>query len=268
MDRRLFNAMHSSALAAGRLLMRYYGRLQPSDIAYKNPIDLVTEADKTAESLVRKRLGRIFPSASFLGEEEGLSGRTDADLMFVLDPLDGTTNFVHTHPFFCVSLACREHGRVTGGVVYAPALRTIYHAVAGNGAFRDGRPVRVSRTPDLHHSLLITGFACVREGRKPDGVPLFTNLIYNCQGIRRSGSAALDLCFVADGRADLFWEIGLNPWDISAGALLVAEAGGRVTNLGGDPEFTVARSIVASNGLIHDEFLTVAKTVNPRYAGK
>lgn len=265
MTDRLQRAMRSAALEAGRLLLSMLGRLRRDQIAYKTSIDLVTEADRRAEALVRRRLGRLFPTAAFLGEEEGRSGSDTADLLFVLDPLDGTTNFVHGHPFFAVSLACRREGRTVAGVVYAPALKTLYEAVEGQGAFRNHRPVRVSPTPDLLHSLLITGFACVREGRKPDNVPIFAKAIYTCQGIRRSGSAALDLCFVADGRADLFWELGLNPWDVAAGSLIVQEAGGKVTDLSGGPDFIDRRSIVASNGLVHEEFLRLVASVDPAY---
>jgi len=265
MNKKILNIIKKTAIEAGDILLSYFGKLKKDQISYKNPVDLVTEADRVSEQFIKKRLHRYFPSSSFYGEEEGLSGQRDAELLFIVDPLDGTTNFVHTHPFFSISIACIKDKVPVCGIVFAPVIKMLYEAIQKNGAKLNQKPIRVSKTSEINQSLLITGFACVRQRLKPDGIKLFNRLIYSAQGIRRSGSAAIDLCFVADGKADLFWEIGLNPWDTAAGALIVKEAGGRVSDFKGKPYFENKKTIVASNGIIHDEFIKIVKETDRRY---
>jgi len=221
-------------------------------------VDLVTRVDRDLEESIRTDLAQAFPDVAFYGEEGAYGALADYPRVFIVDPLDGTTSFVHGHPFYSISIAYREDGTTRLGVVALPAFGETYWAQRGAGAFHDGRRLRVSDTAVLIESLAATGFACVRARLKPDGLPLFNDLIYRIRGIRRCGSAAIDLCYVAEGRYDLYWELHLQPWDTAAGVLMVREAGGRVTDLGGGPEHEPRRHLVASNGLVHDEFLAVA----------
>jgi myo-inositol-1(or 4)-monophosphatase len=261
MTGKIFSEMKKTVLAAGRIVMSYYGRIPRSEVSTKSSFcDLVTEADKKVEAFVKKRLAAKFPDTAFLGEEEGLSGKSEKnEKIFILDPIDGTTNFVHGYPFFSVSLAYREDGVTRAGIVYAPCFRDLYHAVRGSGAFRNGRRIGVSRTDNLGDSLAVTGFACIRGGLKPDNVPILNRVIYQVGGIRRDGSAAIDLCFVAEGRTEIFWEMNLSPWDVAAGSLIVEEAGGKVTDFDGGPDYEAKRAIVATNGSLHGQFLRLLK---------
>jgi myo-inositol-1(or 4)-monophosphatase len=219
----------------------------------KRTADLVTEYDVMSERLIRKRLGELTPELRVVGEEEGgeASGPT-----WYCDPIDGTTNFVHGHPFFCVSIGLIEDGEAWVGAVVAPALRVRWHGFVGGGAVREGKPCRVSGTRALADSLLATGFYPGMTANGPDSnVDSFARLLPQTRGVRRCGSAALDLCMVADGTYDAYWERALNAWDCAAGAALVRAAGGRVTDLRGGPANLAVGHIVASNGHIHDELL-------------
>jgi myo-inositol-1(or 4)-monophosphatase len=262
--------LRRTVLAAGRIAMKYYGRLSAGEIASKaSPTDLVTEADKKVEAFVKARLARRFPDVAFLGEENGLSGGAPDGRLFVLDPIDGTTNFIHSYPFFAVSLAYKENGRTLAGFVLAPFFKDLYHAVAGRGAFKNRKRIRVSAVSRLIDSIAVTGFACIRGGLKPDNIPVLDKVIYRMSGIRRDGSAALDLCYVAEGRTDIFWEMNLSPWDVAAGALIVEEAGGRVTDFQSGPGYEAKRRIVASNGRLHADFLGLLDSaLKPDAGGK
>ena len=240
--------------AAGRKLMQYYGKLEQKDIQFKAPIDLVTKADKETESFLRSQLHKHFPDIGFIGEEEGFKGR-DTENVFIADPLDGTTNFVHTYPFFAISLAYKKNNITRLGFVYLPYFKTLYFAEKGKGAFKNNRPISVSKTSSLIESLVVTGFACVRGNLQHDNVPIFSKVIYKTQGVRRDGAAAVDLCLVAEGVFDIFWEMNLNPWDVAAGALIVQEAGGYVSDFGNTLNFEKNRQIVASNSILHKNFL-------------
>lgn len=246
------------AQRAGEMARQQSGRLSRDDIFYKGSIDLVTRVDRDLEDVIRTELAGLCPAVAFYGEEGSYGKLADCDRVFIVDPLDGTTSYVHGHPFYSISMAYREGGVTQLGVVYLPFFRETYWVRQGGGAFHDGRRLHVSDTPLLLESLAATGFACVRAHLQPDGVPLFAEMIYRLRGIRRCGSAAIDLCYVAEGRYDLFWEISLQPWDTAAGVLMVQEAGGRVTDLAGGDEFEGHRHLVASNGLVHAEFLAVA----------
>ena len=240
-----------AARAAGQLLRAHFGR--PHRVEHKGEIDLVTALDHEAEALIVGRLRAAFPDHAIVAEE-GSGGGVDGAHRWLVDPLDGTTNYAHGYPCFAVSIAYEQAGRVVLGVVYDPLRDELFVGEAGGGATLNGQPLRVSTTDRLLQSLLITGFPYDRA-RFPAALSLWNALIERAQALRRDGSAALDLCYVAAGRADGFWERPLQPWDMAAGALLVAEAGGRVSSYGGGPPDVYSHEIVASNGLIHAELL-------------
>lgn len=250
--------MLAVARQAGDLARHQAGSLRPDEIFHKGSVDMVTRVDRDLESFIRTELARAFPAVAFHGEEGDYEPLGSQDRVFIVDPLDGTTSYIHGHPFYSVSMAYREAGVTRLGVVHLPAFNETYWVRRGGGAFHDGRRLHVSDTTALIESLAATGFACVRARLTPDGVPLFADLIHRLRGIRRCGSAAVDLCYVAEGRYDLYWELHLQPWDSAAGVLMVEEAGGRVTDLRGGSAFEAQRHLVASNGRVHDEFLAIA----------
>lgn len=218
----------------------------------KGAVDLVTEVDLACEEVIREVLSRRAPGTAVLGEEGGLSGH--GENRWVVDPLDGTTNYAHGYPIFCVSVAWEEGGAVRCGAVYDPLREELFTAETGRGATCNGAPVRVSAVTALDRSVLATGFPYDRLTR-PRNYAEFQALTQATQGVRRSGSAALDLAYVACGRLDGFWEPGLKPWDLAAGCLLVLEAGGRVTGYGGEAFRTSETDVVASNGHLHAAIL-------------
>ncbi|HYW54605.1 MAG TPA: inositol monophosphatase family protein [Dongiaceae bacterium] len=222
---------------------------EPRAIAEKHRHDLVTDADRASEALIVARIRDAFPRAAILGEEGGTYGG-HGDERFVVDPLDGTTNYAHRYPLFCVSIAYERAGAVEAGVVFAPALGELYAARRGGGTTCNGAPVRVSPIAAVSNALVCTGFNPAAYAR--NGL-YFAHVSDRAQGVRRDGSAALDLAFVAAGRYDAFWEWDLKPWDVAAGALLIEEAGGRAGAIGGGPLDIAAGSILASNGAVHDE---------------
>jgi len=222
---------------------------EPREIAEKHPHDLVTDADRASEALIVEGIRAAFPNAAILGEESGAHGGR-GDERFIVDPLDGTTNYAHRYPLFCVSIAYERAGVVEAGAVFAPVLAELYAARRGGGCTRNGVPVRVSSVAAVSDAMVCTGFnpaAYARNG------PYFAHLSNRAQAVRRDGSAALDLAFVAAGRFDAFWEWDLKPWDVAAGGLLIEEAGGRVGAIRGGPLDIATGSIVASNGLLHAE---------------
>jgi myo-inositol-1(or 4)-monophosphatase len=245
---------------AGTLSLRWFEGAARNEVSFKGETDLVTVADHEVEQFLCRRLREILPDAGMLGEE-GTDTRTAGGRHFVVDPIDGTTSFFHGLPNYGVSVALKEEGATVFGAVYAPAFGHMYHAAAGGGAWKDGRPIRVSATERLIDALAATGFGCVRARMKPDNLPLFTEAIYRLRGIRRLGAAALDLCLVAEGKLDLYWEMCVQPWDIAAGMLILREAGGCATDLAGGGEAEARRQILASNGRLHDEFLGIVRNV-------
>ncbi|MCU0610626.1 MAG: inositol monophosphatase [Candidatus Eisenbacteria bacterium] len=250
--------MEQVARDAGALLLRYFRR--PLAVSYKGVANLITEADTASEHLIRERLAPIVPDAAFLGEESGgelsLSG-----MSWVVDPLDGTTNFAHGFPWFSVSIALVEHGVPVRGVVYHPVLDELYAATAEAGAFRNGVPISVSTTGSLVDALLTTGFYYHKGGELARQIALFERAHQRVQTIRRPGSAALDLAYVAAGHFEAFWEQGLSPWDVAAGYLLVQEAGGRVSDYAGRPVRIGEGETLASNGYLHDEMVVLLRGV-------
>jgi len=248
---RLREVAVGAALAAGQLLRHHFGR--PQQVEHKGEIDLVTALDRQAEATIVERIRAVFPDHAVLAEEDTW-GDARGEHRWVIDPLDGTTNYAHGYPVFCVSVAYEHAGHVVLGVVYDPLREELFLGEAGGGASLNGRPLRVSATANLRESLLITGFPYDRA-QFPHVVRLLGALLDRSQGVRRSGAAALDLCYVAAGRADGYWERFVRPWDVAAGTLIVAAAGGRVTDFRGGPFDVHCGEAVATNGTIHDELL-------------
>ncbi|MFZ0762185.1 MAG: inositol monophosphatase family protein [Candidatus Sulfotelmatobacter sp.] len=254
-------AMAAVAREAGDLLMHYFH--QHIKIEYKGDADLVTAADRAAEVLIRDRIRQQWPAHDVLGEEQGLSNQ-GSEYRWYVDPLDGTTNFAHGYPVFCVSLALEyqapedrsagKPGRRIAAVVYDPTRDELFSAEPGRGAQLNGEAIHVSKTATLKESLLATGFPSHKRHKNPN-IYFYHQITLHTHGVRRAGSAALDLCNVAAGRFEGFWEFHLNPWDTAAGVLLVEEAGGKVTRFDGSPFEIDSRETVASNGLIHQALL-------------
>jgi myo-inositol-1(or 4)-monophosphatase len=244
-------AMKQIAREAGTLLMSYFH--QHIKIEYKGEADLVTIADRASEKLIRERIRSLWPAHDILGEEEGLID-TGSDYRWYVDPLDGTTNFAHGFPVFCVSLALEHQGRRIAGVVYDPTRQEMFTAEQGSGAYLNQEPIRVSPTAQLAEALVATGFPSHKRHKNPN-IYFYHQITLRTHGVRRAGSAALDLCYVASGRLDGFWEFNLNPWDTAAGVLLVEEAGGRVTDFQGEAFQIDSRETLASNGQLHGALL-------------
>ena len=230
-------------------------------VSKKGRTDLVTEVDFECERMCRTVIAERFPGHDVLAEElgTGTSAVQGSRWRWVFDPLDGTTNYVHGLPIFCTSLGLEIDGRTAVGAVYDPTRRELFTAERGEGAYLNGHRLTVSDTSTLIDGLVVTGFPYDVHQRAGDLVGLFGAFLGQARAVRRLGSAALDLCYVAAGRFEAFWEQHLKPWDVSAGALIVEEAGGRVTGMGGAPFDVAAAHLVASNGRLHDEMLTVIR---------
>jgi myo-inositol-1(or 4)-monophosphatase len=240
------------AREAGTLLMGYFA--EHVTIEYKGDVDLVTEADRASEKLIVRRLQARWPEHGIVGEE-GTRSETEAEYRWYVDPLDGTTNFAHGYPVFCVSIALVRHdGQLEVGVLYDPTRDEMFSAERGQGATLNGKRLQVSKTKALAESLLGTGFPSHKRHKNPN-IHFYHQLTLRSHGVRRAGSAALDLANVASGRYDGFWEFNLNPWDTAAGVLIVQEAGGMVTRFDGTPFRLDSREVLASNALIHQELL-------------
>jgi myo-inositol-1(or 4)-monophosphatase len=258
------------ALEAGALIRDFYHRGVATE--YKTDVDLVTEADRTSEKLIVEHLQASFPGFGIYGEE-GTRDRMDHEYRWYVDPLDGTTNFAHGFPIFCVSLGLEHRpaglavdadGVLTAGVVYDPMRDELFVAEKGKGAFLNGKKMRVSQTDDLGESLLATGFPSRSRHQNPN-IHLYHQVTLRSHGVRRAGSAALDLAYTACGRFDGYWEFNLNPWDTSAGALLVLESGGTVTTFEGSPFKLNSAEVLATNGRIRDEITTLFQNM---FAGR
>jgi myo-inositol-1(or 4)-monophosphatase len=253
-------AMSAIAREAGALLMQYFH--QGLKIEYKGEADLVTVADRASEALIRERIGKQFPEHDVLGEEQGLDAQ-GGEYRWYVDPLDGTTNFAHGYPVFCVSLGLERRGleqrmgasgRCVAAVVYDPTRDELFSAEQERGAQLNDRPIHVSKTTQLRECLVATGFPSHKRHKNPN-IHFYHQITLRTHGVRRAGSAALDLCNVACGRFDGFWEFNLNPWDTAAGALIVEEAGGKVSRFDGSPFALDSRETLASNGLVHDALI-------------
>jgi myo-inositol-1(or 4)-monophosphatase len=246
----------AAAQQAGKLIADAYRTDFRVDYKQGTTTNLVTEVDRRSEAAIIEALSKAFPDHRILAEEGGEGSQKPSSYKWIVDPLDGTTNFAHGFPAFCVSIGLEVKGRVVLGVVYDPLRQELFEAQAGQGAFLNGERLRVSRAATLDKALLVTGFAYDQEGRRSN-LDHFSRFALRAQGIRRTGSAAIDLCYVASGRIDGFWEMKLFPWDVAAGSLIVAEAGGRVTDFA-DRAFSIyGHEVLASNGLVHQAMIEV-----------
>lgn len=248
--------MQELAREAGSVLVSHFGNVA---VEYKGEVDLVTEADRKSEKLIVSRIRQQWPSHDLIGEE-GSRTETGSDFRWYIDPLDGTTNFAHGYPVFCVSIALEHKGERIAGVVYDPCRDEMFAAEKGAGSRLNGQAIRVSQVQHLAESLVATGFPSHKRHKNPN-IHFYHQITLRSHGVRRAGSAALDLCCVACGRYDAFWEFNLNPWDTAAGVLLVQEAGGKVTNFASGPFHLSSREVLASNSLTHDELLKEFKDI-------
>jgi len=255
----VLNFAIQTARDAGAILADRLGRAQVSN---KGDIDLVTEADLASEKLIIERIRSHYPRHAILAEESGASEELNAgksEWKWIIDPLDGTTNYAHGYPCFCVSIGLERAGVVEVAVIYDPNRDELFAAERGQGATLNGRGIRVSDVADLNQAMLCTGFPYnVRE--RPNFARDFANFTMEAQAVRRDGSAAIDLAYLACGRFDGFWEDGLNAWDVAAGLLLIEEAGGQISDFNGKPIDIYEAKVLASNGLIHDAMMHVLGT--------
>lgn len=248
-----YDTLLKTAVAAGNeagAILRNYVR-SGFRVEHKSPINLVTDADHAAEQCIIDHLTQRFLDHRVLAEERGQVDRSSSPYLWIIDPLDGTTNFAHGYPTYCVSIGLEYQGRCILGVVVDPSRDELFTALQGRGAHLNGQPIHVSQTQDLDQSLLVTGFAYNIRETPRNNLNHFARFALKAQGIRRTGSAALDLCYVAAGRFDGFWEVALNPWDMAAGSVILREAGGCLTNFSGNGFSIYGKELVASNGHIH-----------------
>jgi len=248
------------ARKAGSLMKERF--TEKHDITYKGAIDIVTEADRMSEALLVSAIEDEFPHHDILAEESSGTNK-GSPYRWIIDPLDGTTNYAHGFPFFCVSIALERDGRVIVGVIYDPIAEELYEASLAGGAFLNGKKIAVSTTTDLSKGLLATGFPYDIRTNPYNNINYFSEMALRSQAIRRAGSAALDLAYVAAGRFDGFWELQLHPWDTAAGWLLVTEAGGLVTDLDGGSYALTSQGILSSNGRLHTAMRDVIEQTDP-----
>jgi myo-inositol-1(or 4)-monophosphatase len=253
-------------LKAGERLKRHYGRVRTIHYKAGAATNLVTNADRDIEEFIKSRIHRKFPDDSILAEESPVENKTSGR-KWIIDPVDGTTNFAHGLPIFCISIGVEENGILTAGAVYNPVTAELFFARRGKGATLNGRKIHVSAARSLRRSLLVTGFPYDVHTRPERSLPFFNVMIQHAQGVRRLGSAAIDLCYVAMGRFDGFFEVHLNAWDTSAGVLILREAGGIVTNFEGDEFSIYGRELAASNGKIQKEMLELIQKTKAKVAG-
>lgn len=256
----------AAARAAGAMLRENVGRALKVD--RKGAIDLVTEMDRASEDLCLARIRAAFPGHAILAEESGsIAGDADnaarGGPMWIVDPLDGTTNYAHGHPQWCVTIAFALDGKVEAGVTYDPLRDELFAAEAGRGATLNGKPIRVSSVATLDESMIATGFPYDRRERADFYMPFYKAAVVASQGVRRAGAAALDVAWVACGRMDLYFEFGIKPWDVATGELLVREAGGKVTDMKGGPHLLEGRNTLATNGRLHDASVALLRAAWP-----
>jgi len=243
-----------TARAAGALLKESVGRI--GEIEFKGAVDIVTDVDRKSEKLITEAIKKAFPDHGILAEE-GPEVVQASPFKWIIDPLDGTTNYSHGFPFFCVSIGFEVSGEVVLGVVYDPMMDELFAAEKGKGAALNGKKMAVSAIDGLGRSLLATGFPYDLRASKENNLDHFSAFSLKAQAIRRAGSAALDLCYIASGRFDGYWEMKLKPWDTSAGSLMVTESGGMITDFQGGPFSIYGTECLASNGLIHEQMKRV-----------
>lgn len=246
----------NAALKAGRIITSYTGK--NLSVNEKRLHDFVTQADKESEEAIIKTIRSAFPDHDILAEESGLH-KQSSECRWIIDPLDGTTNFIHGLPLYCVSIALEINGVISVGVVYEPVRKELFSAVSGRGAFLNGKPIRVSECSEPSKALLATGFPYRDYSMIENYLQLFKYFMTHSAGIRRPGSAALDLCYLACGRVDGFWELFLNPWDVAAGAVIIAEAGGALSDFNGGNNYIYGGNIIGSNKSMHPWMIAAAR---------
>lgn len=256
----LMTVMIQAAFKAGKSLTRDFGEVENLQVSVKGPGDFVSQADKKAEKILFTELSRARPGYSFLMEEEGEIIGDDPQHRWIIDPLDGTTNFLHGIPLFAISIALERQGQLVAGLVFNPVMDELFTAERGNGAFVNDRRLRVAARRDMYEAVIGTGVPHIGRGDHGKYLKQLARMMPEVAGIRRLGAASLDLAFVAAGRMDGFWEEGLHPWDVAAGAIIIREAGGYVTDETGDHDVVNAKTIVAGNEFIHRDLLGVLKS--------
>ncbi len=254
----MLEVAREAALEAGRYLKMNVGKIHQIEYKAGQETNLVTEIDKKAEEIIICKIKQHFPQHDFLGEESG-AAEVKSEFRWIIDPLDGTVNYTHGLPVFCVSIGLEHNGEIILGVVYNPNLDELFTAEKGKGAWLNNERIEVSKTTKLMESLVVTGFPYTINKNPEPELTHFRNFILQSQAVRRLGSAALDLSYVACGRFDGFWEGTLHAWDMAAGVLLVTEAGGKWTDYRGLPSNVYNKQMLASNGLIHDQMIAVLK---------
>lgn len=249
-----------AARLAGDIILKNLGHLAKGDIENKHAFDFVTKVDRWSEAVIIQTIRERFPSHSFLAEETFAHQGTDS-FRWIIDPLDGTTNYIHSYPMFCVSIALAHEDEIVVGVVFDPLKDELFHAVKGEGAFLNNVPIRVSETGLLSASLIATGFPFRKKELVDLYLMAFKSVFYEVSDIRRAGSAAIDLSYIAAGRVEGFFELSLSPWDIAAGGLIVEEAGGNITDFGGGKDYLSTGNVVAGNRAVHGEILNKMREV-------
>lgn len=238
---------------AGQILME--GMDKALDVTFKGEIDAVTNIDRESETYIVSELKRLYPGHGIIAEEGGVKDTEGAPWRWLIDPLDGTTNYIHRYPFFCVSIGLEHNGAVVLGVVLDPVREETFCAARGGGAYLNDGQIKVSGCTDVRRGLFATGFPYSMWSSGRDNISNLTRVLKGSQGVRRDGAAALDLCYVACGRVDGFWELGLKPWDTAAGKIIVEEAGGRLTDFNGGEYTPYLDNVVATNGRVHSQLV-------------
>lgn len=242
------------ALEAGKIILGHYAKSY--SIEYKGEFDIVTAADKASQKKIVSIIEKSFPMHNILAEE-GLKKQTDSEFTWVIDPLDGTTNFAHKYPMFCISIALKKQEEIILGVVYNPLNKEIFYSESNRGAFLNNKKISVSGTREIKKCIIATGFPYNKKENPENNLRDFEKIAVSVQGLRRGGAAALDLCYVACGRLDAYWELSVRQWDVAAGILIVKEAGGRVTDFNGNELKTDYSRIVATNNKVHAQLLNI-----------
>lgn len=253
-----------AAREAGKIQMAHYGKIAAADIRKKAASDFLSFVDEQSEKIILEVIKDSFPDHSILAEEGGVSGQ-QSDYQWIIDPLDGTTNYLKNIPVFAVSIALQKGNELIAGVVFDPVHNDLYHAEKGKGAYLNNLPIKVSSTARLNESFISTGFPFKIKHILHDFCLAFEKIFQQCIGARRLGAAAIDLAYVASGRFDGFWEMGLKPWDVAAGALLVIEAGGEISDFWNNPSFLHSSFVMATNSKIHTELGEIIREVFPFY---
>jgi myo-inositol-1(or 4)-monophosphatase len=243
---------------AGKILLNNFNKIQ--DIQFKSAKDIVTQTDKETEKYIVNSIKNNFPDDNILAEENAIKlKKQDSDNLWIIDPLDGTTNYLHKLPYFCISIAYSENNILKFGCIYAPKLNELFYAELNKGAYLNNKKISVTNTDKFINAMGVTGFACLRANKKINNLNNFVKFAPKLRGIRRLGSAALDFCYTAAGRFDFFWEMNLNPWDVSAGIIIVREAGGKVTDFNNNSDKLDGTEIVATNKILHNKVLKILK---------